>query len=331
MALIGSTALTLADWAKRYSPDGSGIAPVVEILNQQNEMLDDALFIEGNLPTGHRSVVRTGLPDVAWRKLNYGVAQSKSTTATVDDSCGMLESFAVTDKDVAELNGNTNEFRLSESLAFLESMNQGMATTLIYGDTDINPERFLGLSARYSKVSGVANSVNVIDALGASTDNTSVWLIGWGPTSASMAFPKGTKAGLIHENLGLDTVTDAVGGKYRAYVDHYQWKAGFVLRDWRYVVRICNIDVSNLVGESSAADLIKLMIKAIHRIPAMGACRPVFYVNRTVREMLDIQALSKAQYMLQTGNDAAGKPMTSMRGIPIKTMDAILNTEARVV
>jgi hypothetical protein len=116
----------------------------------------------------------------------------------------------------------------------------------------------------------------------------------------------------------------------QAYRDHWKWDCGIAVRDWRYAVRIPNIDVSNLVSESSAADLIKLMIRAIHRIPAMGMGRPVFYMNRTVYQMLDIQAQNKATYTLMTGNDAAGRPMLSFRGIPIRRVDQILNTEAVV-
>jgi hypothetical protein len=107
------------------------------------------------------------------------------------------------------------------------------------------------------------------------------------------------------------------------------------VKDWRYVVRICNIDVSNLVGESSAADLIKLMSRALDRIPNLGFGRPVFYMNRTVYSMLRIQALNKSQNVLgvekglnQFGTAAA---WLSFEGVPLRTVDALLNTEARVV
>jgi hypothetical protein len=43
------------------------------------------------------------------------VPTSKSTTATVDETCGMLEAYSEVDKDLAMLNGNTAEFRLSKT------------------------------------------------------------------------------------------------------------------------------------------------------------------------------------------------------------------------
>lgn len=338
MPTIAANNLTLVDWAKRVSPDGTGISPIVEILNQSNEILTDMPWLEGNLPTGHRTTVRTGLPQVAWRKLNYGVPQGKSTTVQVDDACGMLEAFSSVDKDLAELNGNTAEFRLSESIAFIEAMNQTMATTLFYGDSEQNPERFLGLAPRYSTISGAVNGQNILSAGSVSGgDGTSIWLVGWGENTVHGIFPKGSTAGLIHEDLGLDTVTDAVGGRFRAYQDRYQWKCGVSLRDWRYVVRIANVDVSALVADTAGTtvNIINLMSRAIDRIPNFGACRPVFYMNRTVFSMLRIHALSRSSNALaiEAGLDQFGNPIRggmSFMGIPIRRIDAITNTEAQI-
>lgn len=332
MATLASNALTLADWAKRLDPDGK-TPSIVELLGQNNEILQDMQFIEGNLPTGHRTTVRTGLPTVAWRLLNQGVQPSKSTTAQVDEACGMLEAWSEVDKDLAMLNGNTSAFRLSEAQAFIEAMNQEMAQTLFYGNSGLAPEEFTGLSIRYSD-SSAANGQNIIKAGGAGSDNTSVWLICWGQQTVHGIFPKGSKAGLMHEDLGevtVETSAGIAGTRLRAYQDHWQWKTGLALKDWRYAVRICNIDVSNLVAKSSAADLIENMIKAIHRIPALGMGKCAFYMNRTVKQMLDIQRRDD----VQSGgslvyNDVDGKLIPSFRGIPIRTCDAILETEAVV-
>jgi len=338
MATLATNALTLADWAKRRDPDDR-VATIIELLAQSNPILEDMLWTEGNLPTGHRTTVRTGLPDVAWRKLNYGVPQSKSTTVQVDDTCGMLEAFGQVDKDLAELNGNTAAFRLSENMAFLEAMNQEMASTLIYGNSGTEPEAFTGLAPRYSSLSA-ANGQNILSAGGAAT-NTSIWLVGWGDNTVTGIYPKGSTAGLIHQDLGLDTITDAAGGKYRAYQDHYQWKCGFSLRDWRYAARIANINTTHLAGLSdsqaltASTSIIKLMARLIDRIPNMGMCRPAFYMNRTVLSLMRILAMEKTSSVLsiQDGLDQFGNPTrgnVQFLGIPIRSVDALLNNEATV-
>ena len=97
---------TLLDVSKTLDPNGS-TAAVAELLSQENEMLMDMPWFEGNLPTGHRITTRTGLPDVIFRKLNGGVPPSKATTAQLDEACGILEARSEIDKDLAMLNGNT--------------------------------------------------------------------------------------------------------------------------------------------------------------------------------------------------------------------------------
>lgn len=325
--------VTLLDWAKRLDPDGK-IAVVGELLNQANGVLDDMVFIEGNGPTGHTSSVRTGLPSVFWRLLNQGVQPSKSTTAQITESIGMLEAWSEVDKDLAELNGNLGAFRMSESQPFVEAMAQEMAQTLFYGRTDTAPEEFHGLSIRYSSLSAT-NGQNILNAAGAGSDNSSIWLVGWGDNTVHGIFPKGSKVGLQHEDLGLVTVETSAGlpgTRMRAYQERFQWKCGLVLKDWRYAVRICNIDVSNLAGKSSAADLFDLMIKAIHRIPQMASCKPAFYMNRTCFEMLDIQ---RRDDVVSGGgltfDNADGKgPQYGFRGIPVRICDQLTEAETLV-
>ncbi|EAM8071737.1 hypothetical protein DQR93_11090 [Salmonella enterica subsp. enterica serovar Bovismorbificans] len=328
MAVKGLTALTLADWGKRVDPNGK-IDKITELLSQTNPILEDMLIVEGNLPTGHRTTIRTGLPDATWRLLNYGVPNSKSTTAQVTDSIGMLETYAEIDKSLADLNGNTSEFRLSEDRAFLEAMNQKMAQTLFYGDTSVNPQQFMGLASRYSSKSA-GNGQNIIDAGGTGTDNTSIWLVVWGENTVHGIFPKGQKAGLHMEDKGQQTLKDAAGGQYEGYRTHYKWDNGLTLRDWRYVVRIANIDVSDLSVPASAANIVTQMVKALHRVPNLKMGRAVFYMNRTVAQALDLQSLDKASLALSV-KETEGEWWTTFRGIPIRETDAILETEARVV
>lgn len=332
MATLASNALTLADWAERVDPGGR-IPEIAELLTQTNAVLEDALFMEGNLPTGHRVVVRTGLPVVYWRALNAGVPTSKSTTATVDETCGMLEAYSEVDKDLALLNGNTAEFRLSEDVAFLEAMNQTMATTLFYGNPGTDPKTFLGFAPRFSSKSAT-NGQNILDGGGVSTNNASIWLVVWGANTAFCPFPKGSKAGLNHDDLGEDTVIDANGGRFQALRTHYQWKNGLAVKDWRYVVRIANINTANLVAESSNANLIKLMTRAIFRVPNLSLGKPVFYMNRTVAQMLPIQGLNTSSnaVLVQQALNQFGKPIVAMSflGVPIRLCDQLTNAEAQV-
>lgn len=334
MATLASGQLTLADWAKRLDPNGQ-VPAVAELLSQTNEILEDCVFQEGNLPTGHRVVIRTGLPTVYWRTLNAGVPTSKSTTAQVDEACGLMEARSHIDVELAKLNGNTASFRLSEDSAFIEAMNQLQSQTLFYGNPGVDPKTFLGFATRYGTISGAGNSQNIIDAGGTGSNNTSIYLVVWGANTVFCPFPKGTQAGLQHKDLGEESVPDANGNFYQALRTLYQWKNGLVVKDWRYVVRIANINVTNLVNESAAADLVKLMSRALDRVPNLAMGRPAFYMNRTVYSMLRVQALNKSQNAISIRDaiDQFGTAAkwTDFLGVPLRKVDQLLNTEARVV
>jgi len=325
-------AVTLMDFARSIDPDGK-VARTVEALNQTNEVLTDALWIEGNLPTGHRTTIRNGLPTAIFRQLYAGVPASKSSRIQVDDTCGMLEARAEVDKDLVELNGNTADFRLSEASSFLEAMNQLFVSTLFYGNTNSSPQSFMGFAPRYSAISaGGANKQNIINAGGGTANaQNSIWLVGWGEQTVAGIFPKASKAGITQEDLGLIDAFDASNNRYRAYAEHWQWKCGLTVRDWRYAVRICNIDQAGLVADTTGTTykLVELMLRAMARIPSMGLCRPVFYVNRTIKEMLGIQAMNKSQNALSI-KEAHGQFTLDFFGVPIRLCDQLLSTEAVV-
>jgi len=328
------TALTLAEVAKRKDPDGT--TPIVaELLSKHNQILEDMLFMEGNLPTGHRVTVRTGLPDVYFRSINQGIPASRSQTATVDEGTCLLEAQSSVDVELMRLAGNNRTgVRYIEDVAFVEAMSQKMAETLIYGNAGTDPKSFTGFAVRYGDLSA-GNAANIIDAGGTGSDNTSIYMAVWGEGTVFSIYPQNTSGGLETHDHGEDWVEDSNGRRYRAETTQYVWRNGLAVKDWRYAARACNIDVSNLVANSSAADLIDLL-DSLSMLPnSLDAGRPVFYVNRTVYAALRKQARAGTTSVLDIvkGFNQFGTPSRWMEfnGIPIRRVDAILNTEARVV
>lgn len=343
MAIIGSSALTLAEWATRLDGDGKPAA-VIELLGQTNEMLSDMLWMECNDGASHKTTVRNGLPAATWRLLNYGVVKSKSETTQVRDSTGMLEAMSEIDKALADLHGNTAEFRMGEDMAFIESMNQAMQQTVIYGNTDATPARFNGLASRFNTLNQTVapSGQNIVDAGGTSSTNTSIWLISWGQNTCHGLFPKGSQAGLQVRDMGEVPINDPASNVFMGYRTHFKWDCGLSVRDWRHVVRIANVAVAQ--GAVTTANLINTMITALNKLPAIhaagnspppggtlpGQINTAFYCNRLVRTALDIQAMTKANALL-TIETRDGRPYTAFRGIPVRICDQLLNTEARVV
>lgn len=337
MATLNANQLTLVDVAKRLKPDGSVETEIAELLSQTNAIIKDGVFVEANEKTAHRVTIRTGLPTVYYRALNQGTPSSKSTTAQVKEGISLLEARATVDLKELQISADPTALMMSESEPFMEAMNQRQAADTFYGNPAIDQRQYLGLAARYSSKTATNGVTNILDAGGVSTNNTSIWLVGWGPQTVFYTYPPGTVAGLQQRTLGEQRVLDGSGNAYQAQEVLYQWDNGLVVKDWRYATRIANINVANLTSETGAADLIKLMSRAIDRIPAMGKCNPVFYGNRTVMSMLKIQALNKSQNAIsvqpalnQLGQNVPGQFEYQFLGVPMRLVDQILSTEAQV-
>ena len=335
-ATLASTHPTLLDFKAGMDPDGK-IARVIEMLAQTNEIIEDIPWIEGNLPTGHQTSVRTGLPIPTWRKLYGGVQPTKSTRAKVVDTVGMLEAYAEVDKALADLNSNKESWRLSEDAAHIEGMNQEFAQTLWYGNEATEAEAFTGLAPRFnSNDGGVAlNAENVIAPVATpdNNDNTSIWLIVWGPNTVHGIYPKGSQGmGLQVEDLGRVTIenVDGSGGRMEAYRSHYRWDCGLTVRDWRYIVRV-QIDAEDLVKDAATGpDLTDLMVQALEIVPSLSMGRPAFYMNRTVRSWLRRQMTNKTKNSTLSFENMAGKRVLTFDGVPCRRSDQLLLTEAGV-
>ncbi len=338
MAVLNTQFPTLTDWAK-MTKDGS-IMQITNVLAQTNSMLEDGVYFPGNLSTGHKVAVTTALPDSYFKKVNGKVPVSKGDTEQVMEQASILQNWSNIDEDVAELSGEKPTRAQAGRLA-LESMNQKQQATKLYGNEN-NAEEYVGFIPRYDDLNA-GNKENILNCGGAGSDNTSMLLCGWGAGKVYNIFPKGSKAGIKHVNHGksiLDTVNSVTGLEERQVVfqDQWVWKEGLVVEDWRYLVRLGGIDISDLKSrtgtqsETAETNLIDQMSTAIDHFPMIGGCKPVFYCNRTVMSYLRRMAKHSASDVLsfEKGFNQFGPDIFTMtfQGIPIRIVDQFINTEA---
>lgn len=331
MPILTSTMPTLID---KFSREDSTkkIMKIVELMAKQNDILMDAEYMECNDGSKHKTTMRSGIPEPTWRMFNQGVQPSKSTTVPVLDTTGMMEDYGLVDKALADLSGNADAFRASENLGKLQGFNNKASRYMFYGNTQTEPQAFLGLTPRYNSLAAESGR-NIVDAGGTGSTNTSIWFVTWGELTTHLLYPKGSVAGFQHRNLGEDTVKDDVGGEFQAYRDHFKWDIGMSVRDWRANARVANIDVSLLTADAaSGAKLIENMIKAYYLLdnPMQGEGKTVIYANRTIQTFLHLQAMNSKNVNLTLG-EYAGRKIPELLGIPIKRCDELLNTESRVV
>jgi hypothetical protein len=332
MATINATYLDMIDLLKQ-TENGKITSTIIEILAETNEILNDMVVVQCNEGTRHKTAIRTGLPTPTWRRLYEGVQPSKSTMKQIHDTTGMAEDWSEIDATLMDLAVDKSLFRLNESKAHLEGMNQEIASKIFYGNTDTAPEEFTGLSPRFDLLSA-ENGDQIVDAGGTGSDNMSIWFIVWGDRTVHALYPQGTMAGLKHNAYPEETKTNSDGSVLRVVRDRFCWHIGLTVRDWRYVVRVANIDAPALAAGST--DIFKFMRKAYYQLPGgfQGAGKACIYANSNALEGLDAKSISghsgTASVYLNR-EEVQGKEVLHYRGIPIRRCDALLSTEARVV
>lgn len=324
MATIGNGAMTLLDMATLYN--GKEVVPVIEVLAEENEILADIPWIESNSIYGHRFNQQASLPSGSWRKLNEGVAREKGTSKPVIRAAGTLEAYSLVDADIIDGSPNPSFTRQQADMPFIEGLAQTFASTLFYGNTSTAPEQIDGLARYIDSLSSVDSRgvPNVIGASGTGDDTTSVYVVQWGPNRVQMFYPMGTMAGLAMEDLGRMQVNDSDSNPYMAYQTRFAWKAGMAVYNDRCIQRIANIESAGASNIFDDDDL----LTALNRLPNGGA-GAVIYCNSTIKTQMDILAKDKSN-VSYTSNEVFGRPTTLFRGVPVRTVDAILNTETAI-
>jgi hypothetical protein len=328
MATIADTGFpNIVNVAKRLTPTGAIEQDIAEVLNKNLELLEDIPWIEGNLPTGHRITSRNALPSMSWRKLNQGLDPVKSETLQYDETCGILEAHSKIDVDVADLNGNTAAFRMSEDKAFIEAMSQEFARALFYESVTTNPERIHGLASRYAQSSGYTASSYVLPKGTLSGTNCeSVWLVTWEEGKIFGIYPKGSKAGLSREDLGRVYAPDANSKQLLVYASRYQWKPGLAVKDYRYGCRMQwdPDDSSNFPDTGKNMYLyMQQMLGTVYRVTPNTR----FYMSRTSFNKLSAQLASNSANFLEYV-EAGKRRVPSFLGVPVRVTDALVGESA---
>ncbi len=338
MATINNEWPSLVDVMKRLGPDGI-LMDVAEFLQQRNPILYDLPWKEGNLPTGHVFSVRTALPTPEWRKYNEGVGAGKSQSETYTETCGMMEKFSKLDVALGKLNGNGPAWRLSENKAFVQGFNHEFVRAMLYESVADSPEKIHGIMSRLNVTSGNPAASQIIKAdvvgggaAGSGNDQTSILCIGWGSDTVYGIFPKGSTAGLQHEDLGKQLVKDANNKEYTAWVDHWKWDCGVAVQDYRYVSRVVNIDTSLWhAAMTTGPDLTLCFDAAIDGLYDTDSVRPVLYCRKETFNMWKQQLIKKGTANLLEYVQRGVRKDYSYMGVPIVRVDAMSLTEAPVV
>jgi hypothetical protein len=344
MAVQGSGVTTLMDVLTELDPGGKQL-DIAEVLTQQNEVLKDMHWEEGNSATGHKDAMRTALPEPSFRAINAGVPLTKGASTMVEETAALLEDFSQVDRELAIMSGDVNRYRLRQANPHIIGMGHKQARTLFYGNASTNPLEYTGFANRLNGISAATNlaNANVIDAGGSGSDLRSIWVIGWGPDSVFGIYPKNTKGGLLHEDAtnasGSGTegtpaaavLQDASGLNYMGYRDHWLWRCGLFVKDWRYVVRVANIDPTALTLDmATGPNLQDLLVQATEQMESLTGVRAVIYMPRFLQTYFRRQMVESKNNFL-SWQEIGGERVMSFGEVPIRRTDVLDTAETEVV
>lgn len=344
---------TLKDIVDRTAPNGQ-IAKIIEAAEISMPLLQDATFVKANDGDSHQTTIRTGLPEVAERRYNQGIKQTKTTTMQVKEQLAMMEDLSSVDAALAAKSGNVQAYRASERVGKLQAAHIWLGRNFIYGSPALSPDTFMGQAARYGSKSALSGS-QIIDGGGTGTDNTSIYIVTWGGQGTNLLYKEGTTAGFDMKDMtpgGPQLIRAPVQDTDRLEMLGYQdWMGihtGMTVADWQSGARIANIDVSDMRGDPTAggANLYDLMTDARWALKTGASLgvnyetgelvrgKTVAYMNRTTASVLEKQARNSKGLMLRY-EEVQGRgymPFQLMFGEwEIKILDTISNAETRVV
>jgi hypothetical protein len=341
--------ITLKDYAILYK--GSKFGTMANMVSQVNSIMQDMPMKVCNSDDGqtYTSTALVGNPSPSIRRINEGIDPTKSDFAQSKDACAVWENMSQVDEMLTK-GRNSKIVRLEQAPGIIEGFQQSLTSDLLYTNTNgsIAGSSFKGLTSRYNSGTGSVKD-SVISCGGTGNDNTSVWLVCWGENTVFGIHPEGTSMGLDHEDRGKQMLEDPNGKKYFGYVDTWRQYAGMHVKDWRYVKRICNIDVSDLKNASGTQAittanvnlLINRMREAIDSIPSQGMGRYVFYAHRVAVSAMRKQcAITKSpdftnyvqsyEQVTPLSPGAIASNRNAFAGIPIGIVDQLLLTESSV-
>jgi len=326
------------------------IIDVAEVLNETNDVLQDAIVMQANDITSHVISRRTALPGSQWVKVGNGWNATVGTLNQVREEIGIMKARYACPQDVMDLQPNPAKYRMQQERAYIESMGQELSNTLFgnydsSGDLDpaVNPpEEFAGFQRRYSTLStaaeigtGAADASYVLNnGNDSGVDNTSIYFVQWGPSRVYLTHPRNTGAGgLKKEDKGLNLVsgdnsvasTSATGNnptnQLWSYLTEFDWKVGLAIEDTRSVKRLANID--SVHGSTNTLDDDKVI-----QIRNNFKGNDTIYMYCNEQTYTQLQILAKDKSNVYWGeNNPFGKPQLYFLDMPVRRCDAISNNE----
>lgn len=313
---------TLLELKNAHAPDGN-MAKIIDILWKRNSILRDAAWVEANDLTSHVFGQTVSEPSGSFGVINRGVAYEDGVTKQVREPIGMLESYARIDERLLKKARNKEQFRSQRNALAIKGLDKTFHSKFLYGSLATEPEGVDGVGTRIDSTTDWPNSTKL--AGGSGSDTTSIWVVKWGEEGVFLTYPRGDKAQTMieEEDLGRQLIHDTTGA-YTAWVTHFMINFGICIADPKAIQRIANVETTGTTNIFDEDHLIEVM----NRMPDTE--NAVIYVNETIKTQMDIALKDKTNVNFTIDEAWGRKGVLHFKGVPVRMVDAILNTETAI-
>ena len=320
------------------------IIDVAEVLNETNDILADAIVQRANDITSHMVTRRTALPTSSWVKIGNGWNATVGTTNQAREEIGQQKARYSCPEDVMRLQPNPAKYRMQQERAYIESMGQEVANTLVGNFTGGSlspavrpPEEFAGFQYRLNSLA--TTDTNYVGNNGGTAGgaHSSIYFVQWKPGGVYLIHPRNTDGGGLKkkdegrvytsgDNAVASTTATAPNptNSLWAYVTEFSWDVGLCIEDQRCVKRLANIDTT--AGSSYTLNEDKI-IEIRNNFKMNDTI--YMYCNETIFTQLQIRAKDKTN-VHWTEQNPFGKPQLYFLDMPVRRCDAITNVEGQL-
>lgn len=313
--------ITLLDIAKLNGND-KAVGLIEENLSSAPELqFFPSRQIKG---TNYYTGVRTGLPTVAFRNANEGVANSKSSFKKMLVECFILASSIKADKAVADAHEDGPEaFQMMEASGVFEAALKRIGSQTWYG-TSSDSKGFTGFKAMLTAggTTSAGDALTVNAAGTTATTASSVYAVKFGIKDAQ--FVLGQNSALALGEFRTQTVQDDDGNDFEAYVAALTAWIGLQIGNENCARRIYNLTADANKGLTDS-----LLASLLATFPVGHRPDAIFGSRRSIGQLQQSRTVTLLGSGTNRPNQANVAPYpTEFEGIPIIPTDSILNTDA---
>jgi hypothetical protein len=326
--ILANAALTWAEVVKRAGFDDD--AAVIGDLAQMNDFIDECPMFPTTHGLYNKQLQAKRLGKGGFSKAYGPTTDISSQTDEITEPVKLYEGDSNVDDRVFKgvPQGGAYPLRDGEDSLNLEGMIQDLTYLIIYNHEGDTPDGWKGLWRRRPSLSPAGTVPPVCWGLGGTgSDLTSMPIFEFGRRGFSLAYPANSGVpGLKNEDRGLNKIPVPVGtGSYWAWIRHYEFWAAMVLRDNRAFQRLANIETQ---GASNIFDPTKF-ISAKNWLPSVGR-NAVAFCTRTLKAQVDNNAYGKVNVYMSVREVQNYGPITFIAGVPVRMMEALLDTESAI-